>query len=219
MISNDLIERFEEAFKDPESVKAEEYQKVIADNAAKASENAERLTLRLLSLTALLILVALGEVNEVGFGLGKISNQFILMSALLILISYTHYDLVFNLSKFDQLSVIYKIIIKHRHSRIHDQGLSKYFLFPPALYEYRLFSTQGTFQKIQSYIWLGEFVTIMLLIPIGTEIVGFSKLFTLQNAEYPLLLKASLFITVLFNLQSLFITYALFKGTKDQRGD
>jgi hypothetical protein len=215
MSTTNLMERLEGAFREPENVKAEEYQKVIAENAAKASENAERLTLRLLSLAMLLILVALGEVDKLGFGLGEISNQFILMSTILILISYTHYDLVFNLSKFDQLSVIYKIIIKHRHSPIHDGGLSKYFLFPPALYEYRLFSTEGMFQQIQSYIWLGEFLTIMILIPFGSEIVGFSKLFALQNAEYPLLLWASLFITVLFNLQSVFIIYALIKETMD----
>ena len=216
MISNNPLQRFEGAFNDPETINAEEYQKVIADNAAKASENAERLTLRLLGLATLLILVALGEIDDVALGIGKISNQFILMSALLILISYTHYDLVFNLSKFDQLSVMYKIIIKHRHSPLHEGGLSKYFLFPPALYEYRLFSTEGLIQQIQSYIWLGEFLSIMFLIPFGAEIVGFSKLFALQNAEYPLLLTASLFITVLFNLQSVFIIYALFKGTGDK---
>jgi hypothetical protein len=215
-IPNDPMQRFEGAFSNPESVKAEEYQNVIADNAAKASENIERLTLRLLGLATLLILVALGEIEDVALGIGKIPNQFILMSALLILISYTHYDLVFNLSKFDQLSVIYKIIIKHRHGPIHEGRLSKYFLFPPALYEYRLFSTEGLFQQIQSYIWLAEFLTIMILIPFGTEIIGFSKLFALQNTEYPVLLKASLFITTLFNLQSVFIIYTLLKGAKDK---
>lgn len=215
-IPNDPMQRFEGAFSDPESVKAEEYQNVIADNAAKASENIERLTLRLLGLATLLILVALGEIEDVALGIGKIPNQFILMSALLILIGYTHYDLVFNLSKFDQLSVMYKMIVKHRHSAIHEGGVSKYFLFPPALYEYRLFSTEGLFQQIQSYIWLGEFLAILILIPIGCEVVGFLRLTALQNAEYPLLFYVSLGITILFNLQSVFIMYALFRGTKDQ---
>jgi hypothetical protein len=212
MASNDPLQRFEAAFKDPEKIKAEEYQKVIESNAAKASENAERLTLRLLSLTALLILVVLGQVSKVGFGLGEIANRFILIVALLILISYTHYDLVFNLSKFDQLSVIYKIIIKHRHKPIHEQGLSKYFLFPPALYEYRLFSMDGRGQEIQSYAWLMEFLVLVIVTPLGSEIIGISNLWRLRNDGYPFLLVACLLITLLLNLQSFFILAALYQA-------
>jgi hypothetical protein len=217
MISNDLIQRFEAAFKDLENINAEEYQKIIEENAAKASENAERLTLRLLSLVMVLILVALGEISELNIGLGKVSNQFIILVTLLVLVSYTHYDLVFTISKFDQLSVIHKIIIKHRHYPIHQHGLSKFFLFAPALYEYVYSTSEGFLLQKQHNLWLAELICITYLIPFGSEIIGLLSLNFPLDFRYSFLYLGVLIVIAVFNLQSGFTLIGLFSGKRTSK--
>jgi hypothetical protein len=90
--------------------------------------------------------------------------------------------------------------------------LSKYFLFPPALYEYRFFSMAGRLQEIQSYVWLMEFFMLVIVVPLGSEIIGISNLWRLRNDGYPFLLVACLLITSLLNLQSFFILAALYQA-------
>ena len=211
------FERFEIAFSEPEKVNAEEYQKIIAENAAKASENIERLTLRLLSLVALLILVALGEITILSFNLAEISNKFIILLTLLILISYTHYDLIFTLSKFDHLSVIYKIIIKHRHSPIHEHRLSKYFLFAPALYEYVYSPSKRVAPQLQHQLWLAEFLCITLLIPFGAEFIGLLSLSILAGQKYSFLFLVGFVVMIVFNLQSGLTLISLLREANIQR--
>jgi len=178
MINKDLIQRFEEAFRYPEKINAEE-------NAAKASDNAERLTLQLLVLAMLLILVIQGEIDKPNFfGIGEIRNQSIVPIALLLLVSYTQYDLLSTLLKFDCLSVIYKVIVKHRDRVFHEQRLSKYFLFPPTLYEYCYSSSDGMAGQTRSFLWSAEFLIITVFIPVGSEIIAVSKLRALVEPEY-----------------------------------
>jgi hypothetical protein len=215
MNRNELADKFELAFKDPDKVKAEEYQKTIEENAAKASESTERLTLRLLSLVMLIVLVILGEVDKLNVGLAEVSNKLIILITLLTLISYTHYDLIFTIAKFDQLSVIHKVIIKHRHALIHKQGLSKYFMFPPTLYDYVFFSSDGVAHQIQSFLGFIEFLGIIIIIPFGAEIIAFYQLSALLNSGTFLVFKEILFImlliTIVLNLQSIILLTTLFR--------
>ena len=217
MAAKKLIDRFREAFKDPAQVNAEEYQKIIEENAAKASVNVEGLTFRLLGLVAALVLIARGEIERPNlFGLGEIPNVSIILIALLPLVSYTQYDLLSTLSKFDQLSVIYKVIVKRRHRILHDQGLSKYFLFPPTLYDYIYSASDGLGGQAQSFLWLAEFVAITILIPLGAELLTLFNLTYLGELDYLVLLAAALVTTFVFNLQSVLIVIALFRGTSNE---
>jgi hypothetical protein len=214
MAAKSLIERFQEAFKEPEKVNAEEYQKVIEDNAEKTSQNVERLTFLLFGLEALLILVAWEQIQHLNFfGLGEIPNKSIILIALLVVVSYTQYDLLSTISKFDQLSVIYKIIVKHRHKTIHQHGLSKYFLFSPTFYEYVYSSSDGATRQIQSILRLVEFIAITILLPLGSEIIALMNLVTPANSEYSSLIVTGVITSLLFNLQSGFTTYQFFRGT------
>jgi hypothetical protein len=219
MATKKLYDRFQEAFKDPEQIDAGEYQRSIAEVASKASESVEQLTFRLLSLVMLMLLMVLGEINNIDLGfLGEVTNSAIIVSTLLVLISYTHYDLIFTLSKFDQLYVMYKIIVKNRHKAIHEQGLSKYFIFPPTLYDYESSSDGGKTNPLQSFLDVAKFFGIAVVIPLGAELTGFWKLWTLYDLTYSLLLKISLFvmagITILFNLQSSLKIFEIVKTTK-----
>ena len=217
MAGKNLVERFQEAFKEPEKINAEEYQQVIEDNAEKTSQNVERLTFWLLGLVALLILVAWEEIEHLNFfGLGEIPNKSIILIALLVLVSYTQYDLLSTISRFDQLSVIYKIIVKHRHRIIHQHGLSKYFLFSPTLYDYIYTSSDGVMRQMQSLLWLIEFIAITIVIPLGSEIIAIMNLLNRDNLEYTSLIIAGIIISVLFNLQSGLTIYALLIRTRDR---
>jgi hypothetical protein len=168
-----------------------------------------------LSLVALLILVALGEITILSFNLAEISNKFIIVLTLLILISYTHYDLIFTLSKFDHLSVIYKIIIKHRHGPIHEQRLSKYFLFAPALYEYVYSPSKGFAPNLQHNLWLAELFCITYLIPFGSEIIGFWNVGIPMGLRYFCLSLVGFVVIFVFNLQSGLMLISLFREAKD----
>ena len=215
MNRKELADKFELAFKDPDEVEAEEYQKTIEANAAKASESTERLTLRLLSLVMLIVLVILGGVDKLNVGLAEVSNKFIILTTLLTLIGYTHYDLIFTIAKFDQLSVIHKVIIKHRHPPIHEQGLSKYFIFPPTLYDYVFFSSDGMAHQIQSFFGFVEFLGIVIVIPFGAEIITLYQLSALLNSGaspvFQEILFIMLLITIALNLKSITLLATLFR--------
>ncbi len=216
MIGKDLVEKFQNAFGEPEKVKADAYQKIIEANATKAADNAERLTFTLLGLVMLLILIVQGKIKKVDLGIVEIEDPSIILIALPVLVAYIHYDLIATLSKFDLLAVIHKAIIKQRHPPIHEQRLTKYFLFLPTLYEHKYHSKDGVVPWIQSKLWFAEFFLITIVIPFGFEIIAFSKLSALPNPEYSLLLIASIVITIMLNLQSMLTIITLFRGAGDK---
>ena len=209
-----LVKRFQEAFKDPEKVKAEEYQKIIEANASKAAENAERLTFLLLSLGMLFMLSIQGGINKIDLGVVEIDDLSIILITLPVLIGYTHYDLVTTLSKFDRLSIIYKVIIEKRHRPIYNQRLSEYFLITPSLFEYKYLSTSGFAHRLQSFLWVFQFLTITILIPLGFQIYAFWHLVTLNNLVIPLVIM-SLTVSFFFGLQSFLTTLALLKEVNE----
>jgi hypothetical protein len=212
MIGKNLVEKFQNAFSEPEKVKAEEYQKIVETNATKAADNAERLTFLLLGLVMVFILIIEGQVDKINLGIVEIKDPSIVLIAIPILIAYIHYDLITTLSKFDLLSIIYKAIIRQRHSPIHEQRLTKYFLFLPTLYENKYHSKEG----IASILWLVEFVIITIVIPLGGEFYAFLKLIDASKTEYDFLLIASMIITVMLNMQSLLTITTLFRGVGDK---
>ena len=215
MNRKELTEKFKTAFKDPEKVKAEEYQKIVETNAAKTAENAERLTFALLGLATLLILIVQGKIKKLDLGFVEIQDPSIILIAMPGLIAYVHYDLIATLSKFDALSVIHKAIIKQRHPSIHAKGLTKYFLFLPTLYENKFHSRDGIVGNIQAWLWFFEFLFIAGLTPFGSEWIAFSDLINHPNPEYSLLLKISIGITLLLNVQSVLTISTLFQETAD----
>jgi hypothetical protein len=218
MNRHELADKFELAFQDPDTVEAGEYQKKVEERATKASESTERLTLRLLSLVMLLVLVILGEIEKLNVGLAEVSNKLVIVMTLLTLISYTQYDLVFTIAKFDELSVIYKAIIRQRHAPILKHGLWKYFIFPPTLYDYIFFSTDGLDHQIQSLLGLIEFVGIVIVIPFGAEALAFYQLNVFRYAGASEVFRYILFImfaiTAALNLQSIILLATLFQFTK-----
>ena len=221
MAGKDLVERFQKAFREPEKVEAAEYQKIIEANAAKTAEYAERLTFILLGLVMFFIFVIQGDIKKVDLGFVQIEDPSIILVAMPILIAYIHFDLVATLSKFDLLSVIHKTIIKQRHQPIHEQRLAKYFLFLPTIYEQKYFSSGGVIQRIQSYLWIIQFFSITIVIPLGFQVILYWKLFTPRdpaspNPPSPALIAASLVITLLFSLQSVLTTIALFREAQDR---
>ena len=195
MNTEELVARFKAAFKEPDKVKAEEYQKIVEANATKAADSAERLTIILLGLVMLLILTTLGTIKKVDLGFVEIEDPFIILVSLPVLVAYIHYDLVTTLSKFDLLSVIHKAIIKQRHPPIHEQRLTKYFLFLPTLYENKYHSTDGIVSWTQSRLWFVEFFLVTIFIPFGSEFIAYTELRDISKPEYSLLLIASIGIT------------------------
>lgn len=175
----------------------------------------ERLTFRLLGLATLLVLFAWDEITKPNLlGIGEIHNKSIILVALLLLVGYTQYDLLSTLAKFDRLTVIYKIIVKHRHRVIHDQGLAEYFLFYPTLYDYG-FAAVGQGKSIaQSLLWVVEFFAVTLVIPLGAELVALSNLRAPTGLTNYVLFPVNLIITLAFNLQSVLIVFSLFRGIR-----
>jgi hypothetical protein len=215
MNRKNLAEKFENAFNDPEKIKAEEYQKIIEANASKAADNTERLTFTLLGLATLLILIVHGQIKKLDLGFVEIENPSIIMIAIPVLVAYVHYDLIATLSKFDVLSIIHKAIIKQRHLPIHTNGLSKYFLFLPSIYENRYHATDGISSQIQPWLWFFEFLFITVLTPFGSEWIAFTELRTHPNPEYSPLLYISISITIILNFQSILTIFTLLQGIGD----
>lgn len=212
MANKDLVQRFQEAFKDPDKVNAGDYQKIIEENSMKASENAERLTFLLLSLVTVFYLILQGGINKIDFGVVEISDFASVLLMLPVLVSYTHYDLVTTISKFNRLSIIYKVIVKQRHEPIYVQKITNYFMFSPTLYEYKNTSAGKFSALIQSVLWIFQFLAITVFIPFGFQIYSFSTLINIYQDAHPVLLFVSLVISVLFGLQSSITTMALISG-------
>jgi len=219
MGDRDLATRIQRAFSEPDKVKADEYQQLIEVNATKAAENVERLTFTLLGLATLLILVAQGQIKKLDLGFMEIDNPSIILISTPILVAYVHYDLIATLSKFDLLSIIHKAIIKQRHPPIHVNGLTKYFLFLPTLYENKYHSSEGMLGSLEAVLWLLEFVFIAGLTPIGSEWIAFSELRTLAIPENNSLLWVSIGITFILNFQSVLTIIIMFQRGNVERGD
>jgi len=215
MANRDLLKRFQQAFENPDKVRAEEYQKTIEEIASKAAEKAERLTFLLLSLVMIFVLVTQGRIKKLDLGFVEIDDPSIILVTLPVLIAYIHYDLVTTLAKFDRLAIMYKVIIEKRHKSIYDQRLTEYFLITPSLYESKYLSTAGIAHKIQSSLWVFQFLSITIFVPLGFYVMAFWKLFTLPVLGFPLLLIVSLAITTLFALQSFFTAAELLRGVSE----
>jgi len=219
MGDRDLATRIQRAFSEPDKVKAEEYQQLIEANATKAAENVERLTFTLLGLATLLILVAQGQIKKLDLGFMEIDNPSIILISIPVLVAYVHYDLISTLSKFDLLSIIHKAIIKQRHPPIRANGLTKYFLFLPTLYENRYHSSEGLLGGLEALLWLFEFLFIAALTPFGSEWIAFSQLRTLSIPENNSLLGISLGITLILNFQSVLAITIMFQRGNVEKGN
>lgn len=213
MASRDLINRIQEAFKEPDKVNAEEYQKIVETLSGKVTDNVERMLLFQVGLIAIFVLIAENQI-----GILKIENfelkEFSVIAILIpLLFSYIHFNLVTSLAKFEQLSVLYKTIIRIRHEPIYKQRLTEFFLSTPNLYDYKHFARNGIVQGAQFILWAIEFFTVTLLIPFAFQGYAFFKLFSLYGSNYPLLIGVSLAIAIIFGLQSFFCVITLVQET------
>ena len=213
MASKDLINRIQEAFKDPETVNAAEYQKIIEYSARKIADNFERMLFILVGLIALFVLIAENQIGGIKVDPFELKEFSVLEIVIPLLFSYIHFNLVTSLSKFEQLSVFHKTIIKKRHYPIYEHRLTEYFLPTPNLYDYKYFSKNEGVQRIQIVLWAFQFFSVTLIMPLLFQGYAFYKLIFLYGAKYGVLIGISLGIAIIFGLQSFFTVVTLLQDS------
>lgn len=216
MASRDLINRIQEAFKDPEKVKADEYQKLIESTASKVADDVEKTLFILVGLIAIFILIVENQIGIIRLENLELKDFSILAIIIPLLFSYSHFNLATSLSRFEQISVLYKTIVKQRHKPIYEQRLTEFFLATPNLYDYKHFSRKESIQRVQFALWAIQFFSVTLIIPFVFQAYAFYKLMSLYHPNYFSLIGLSLGISMVFELQSFLCVITLLQETRNR---
>jgi hypothetical protein len=213
MASKNLTDRFQEAFKDPESAHAQEYQKIVEAITNKISNDVEKSLLLLVGFIIMFVLIVEKQIGSIKFENIELTDFSVIAILIPLVFSYTHFNLITCISKFDHLSILYKIIVKQRHKPIYDQRLTEFFLITPNLYDYKYFSSNKSIQVVQFILWAIQFFSVTIVIPFAFQVYAFANLFALSKPNHFALIVMSLAITVVFGLQSFLTVMTLLRET------